>query len=338
MASCVMCPKSIFGGEWSGEDLELETFRRMEDYFGSARIVWLQGWGEPLLSRDIYEMVRLGSRGGARVGLTTNGILLTEDVAKRLIEQGIGVIAFSIAGSTKEIHEGIRRGTSFNKIIENVRRLTTLRRNVGARDLRIVFTFLRMKQNIHELPGVVELAGELDVDEVVGTNLDYVACEEHERMKIFSEDPPPKEYDEIIRRSEEVAREVGVSLHNYPLRMNEAPICFEKPINSLFVSHDGSVSPCVYLNVPLKGGTIPRVFRGERFLVKRLVFGNVGEEELSEIWEKPDYARFRSIFEERVKRSSPGKTPFEILLGFKVRGNIPPLPDPCRTCYKAYGV
>jgi len=334
-----MCPKSFMMDEWSGGDLALEDYFKLREYFERFKIIWLQGWGEPLLSRDIFEMVRVAYRNDGIVGLTTNAMLLTESVSKKLIENGIKTIAVSVAGARDETHESIRIGTSFNKIIENVECLERLRRSMNARDLRIIFTFLRMKQNIRELPEVVKLASKLNIDEVVGTNLDYIPSRKYYEMKIFSEEEAPRKYIEIIRESEEKAKELGISIYNYPLEMREVAVCSENPIENIYISHDGTVSPCVYLNVPLRKNIIPRYFKNKEYNIPRTIFGNIKVEKLEGIYNRKEFARFRSIFKRRSDSSRSSADLISRILGFSdLSSDTPRLPEPCYTCYKAYGV
>lgn len=338
-ACCVMCPKPFMMNEWSNGDLSLEDYLKLREYFERFKIIWLQGWGEPLLSRDIFEMVRAAYRNDGIVGLTTNAMLLTESVSKKLIENGIKTIAISIAGAREETHQSIRIGTSFNKIIENVKCLERLRRSMNARDLRIIFTFLRMKQNIRELPEVVELASRLNIDEVVGANLDYIPSREHYEMKIFSEGEAPREYVEIVRESEEKAKELGVSIYNYPLEMREVAVCSENPIENIYISHDGTVSPCVYLNVPLRNNIIPRYFKNKQYNIPKTTFGNIKIEKLEEIYNKKEFSRFRSIYKRRLDSWGNSRDLISRILSFSDLGsNSLHLPEPCYTCYKAYSV
>ncbi|MEM0079156.1 MAG: radical SAM/SPASM domain-containing protein [Nitrososphaerota archaeon] len=336
-AFCIMCPKSCMGELWNSGDLPMDVYRRMSEYFDLFDLIWLQGWGEPLLVKEIFDMVRLAGKVHGSVGLTTNAMLLNEDFSRKLIESGLRVIAISIAGATEKTHENIRRGTIFKKIVENVETLTRLRRSMNAKDLKVIFTFLRIKQNIRELPDVVELAASLDVDEVVGTNLDYIPTREHYDMKIFFEEKPPEEYLEIIRESEEKAKENGISIYNYPVKMDEVAICSENPIENLYVCHDGTVSPCVYLNIPLKTNIFPRYFKGKTYTTEKYIFGDLKKEELTKIIEKRECRDFREIYRKRSEYTSSGSL-LSKLMNFGEKPTYPRLPKQCWNCYKAYGV
>lgn len=325
------------GELWDSGDLPIDVYKKLSEYFEMFDLVWLQGWGEPLLVREIFDLVRLANKVHGSVGLTTNATLLTEDVSRRLIESGLRTIAVSIAGATEKTHESIRRGTKFKKIIESVETLAHLRRSMNAKDLKVIFTFLRVKQNIRELPDVVELASRLDVDEVVGTNLDYIPTKELYEMKIFFEERPPEEYLNIIRESEEKAKENGVSIYNYPIQMNEVLVCSENPIENLYVCHDGTVSPCVYLNIPLKTNMFPRYFRGKTYTTQKYIFGDLKREELEEIVEKRECREFREVYRKRSEYAT-SKRLISKLLDFAEQTTHPRLPKQCWNCYKAYGV
>ncbi|MBW1946105.1 MAG: radical SAM/SPASM domain-containing protein, partial [Deltaproteobacteria bacterium] len=48
-ASCPYCVHGCYGEIWGGGLMEMDTFRRLKGSFGSSNLVFLQGWGEPLL-------------------------------------------------------------------------------------------------------------------------------------------------------------------------------------------------------------------------------------------------------------------------------------------------
>ncbi len=68
------------------------------DYFG----------GEPLLRKDIVDLVKIGARKGLYMSITTNGWLLTQDMAKKLKKAGISCMNISIDSTSKEEHDRLR--------------------------------------------------------------------------------------------------------------------------------------------------------------------------------------------------------------------------------------
>lgn len=68
------------------------------DYFG----------GEPLLRKDIVELVRYGKNKGLHISITTNGLLMTRELAKELSLAGISCINISIDSTSEEEHDSFR--------------------------------------------------------------------------------------------------------------------------------------------------------------------------------------------------------------------------------------
>ena len=96
---CVMCPVTVLADRWPARDLAWETFERVAEAFARTQWVYLQGWGEPLLHRRIFEMIARAKSAGCQVGFTTNGTRLTPDNGERLLELGLDLVAVSIAGA-----------------------------------------------------------------------------------------------------------------------------------------------------------------------------------------------------------------------------------------------
>ncbi len=89
--------------------------------------------GEPLIHKQVHEMVRYAKEKGVLdVYFNTNGMLLTEEVSRRLIEAGLDRISISFEGIEKARYESYRPGAVFEAVIANVRRLLALRKEIGA--------------------------------------------------------------------------------------------------------------------------------------------------------------------------------------------------------------
>ena len=143
------------------------------------------------------------------------------------------------------------------------------------------------------------------------------------------------------------AEKAKIVLRVYPLEMEELLMCEMNPLKIVFMSHDGCVSPCVYVNLPKKG-LIPRLFCGMHHEIDRQCFGNIGEDDFLHIWEGKEYKKFRDSY---VRRMALNKSVFDILGDVQSARNAMaeleklegvlreiPLPTVCRTCYKAYNI
>ncbi len=117
-AACIYCPRTVYKNSWVNRHLPLELFMKIKPAFSKTKHLHLQGWGEPFLNRDFFKMASIAKKEGLRVGTTTNGMLLDQERATRLIDTGIDIIAFSLAGTNEQSNDRIRKGTRFLKVIE----------------------------------------------------------------------------------------------------------------------------------------------------------------------------------------------------------------------------
>jgi len=300
---CVMCPVTVLAEHWPGRDMAWETFERVAAGFERAKWVHLQGWGEPLLHRRIFDMVERAKASGCRVGFTTNGTRLTEQTGARLLDLGLDLLAVSIAGASAATHEAIRVGSDFAKLVANLRGFLRMRSEKGNARPKVEVFFLMTTTNLAELPRAVELAAELGADELVATNLDYVMTPGLDDLRAYSADPPSRALGEALDEARAAAKRAGVAFRPYPLEFREMAVCDLNPLKIAFVSVDGGVSPCVYTS--LAGQTeIPRVFGGDALEVPVVQFGNVNERPLPEIWESAPYREFRARFAQRILAAS----------------------------------
>lgn len=329
---CVMCPVTVLAEHWPARDMAWETFERAAQAFGRTKWVYLQGWGEPLLHRRIFDMIGRAKQSGCRVGFTTNGTRLTPETGVRLLDAGLDLLAVSIAGASAATHEAIRVGSDFAKLLANLRGFLRQRRGAGP---KVEIFYLMTPANLAELPSAVELAAELGADELVATNLDYVITPGLDALRAYGEGPPARALAAALDKARVAAHRAGVAFRPYPLEFREMAVCDLNPLKILYISADGDVSPCVYTSLTGQS-SIPRVFEGRALEVPVVRFGNLNERPLAEIWESAAYREFRARFAKRVVGAS------QLVLGALAGGaaaeeEAPP-PEACRSCPKLYGV
>jgi MoaA/NifB/PqqE/SkfB family radical SAM enzyme len=331
---CVMCPVTVLADRWQQRDMRWETFERIAGAFEHTAWVYLQGWGEPLLHRRIFDMVARAKSAGCRVGFTTNGTRLTQRTGERILDLGLDLLAVSIAGATAATHEAIRVGSDFARLTENLRRFLLQRAERKSPTPKVEVFFLMTRTNLAELPQAVELAAGLHADELVATNLDYVITPALDQLKANSPAPPGQAFRKAMEDARAVAARLGVGFRPYPLESREMAVCDLNPLKILFVSADGRISPCVYTSLAGQSD-IPRFFDGRSVCVPAVHFGNVGEMPLMEIWDRPEYRAFRRQFVERLVGTKA--MALGVALGAGAAEAASPPPEPCRTCPKLYG-
>ncbi|MBS1238154.1 MAG: Radical domain protein [Deltaproteobacteria bacterium] len=212
-AACIYCPRTVYRDVWEDRHLPLDAFRKLEPAFAKSRHVHLQGWGEPLLHPDFFDMVAIAKAAGWWVGTTTNGMLLNRDRITRSIESGLDIVAFSLAGTT-ERNDVIRKGTSLKKVLEAIQALDRAKKEMGRLTPEIHVAYMLFRSGMGELEALPALLEGLGVSQVVVSTLDFVATDELRKEVVI---PATQEEFEKTRLAlehlVEVGREKGLSVH-----------------------------------------------------------------------------------------------------------------------------
>ncbi|HEX4568243.1 MAG TPA: radical SAM protein, partial [Vicinamibacterales bacterium] len=138
-AKCVFCPRDEMHRKQGVMSREL--FRKIADECAALRIthVRMHNYGEAFLDRYLTEKVRYAKEKGIQeVGMISNGSLITEKVARGMIEAGLDAINISIDAGGKEVFDTTRIGLNYDKVIANVERLVRIRAELGRRRPKLI--------------------------------------------------------------------------------------------------------------------------------------------------------------------------------------------------------
>ena len=241
----------------------------------SKPILVLSG-GEPLLREDIFELAKYASDKGLRVGLGTNAIGITDEVAIRLKESGAGSVAISLDSSTPEIHDEFRgMPGAWQGAIDGIK--ASLRNG-----LRVQFNTTVTQENFEDIGNILTLGEELGVKMVqlfflvpTGRGTDV-------------EDVSPAMYEKMIRQvlQKYAGRELVVRPTCAPqfmrigdqmgLDMSQWTRGCIAGLSYCRIYPEGEVTPCPYLPIKL---------------------GNVRETPFKEIWENSEVLTSMRDFE-----------------------------------------
>jgi MoaA/NifB/PqqE/SkfB family radical SAM enzyme len=335
---CKMCIRRE-SDQWQDRDIPFEQFKKLLPHLRDVENVVLEGWGESLLYEGLAECVRLVKREGPEVGFVTSGKGLTKDRASQLVQAGVDFIGFSIAGAAPETHGAIRVNSHLSEVLEAIHFVTEERKLRGTDRPKLHLVCLMVKDNITEIPAVPSLAKRVGIDEVVLTNICHTINSWQEEQRVFSWEKTENGYSNILKEAELNAKRLNIRLRRPSLSPVDVPICEENPLRNLYISVDGDVSPCVYLNPPLPS-PFKRIFCGKEYWVDQVSFGNLFQEPISPIWECKPYVDFRNRFIQREKES------MELYLSFLNEGKLKDVqglifsdpPNPCKSCHKILGV
>ena len=194
--------------------------------------------------------------------------------------------------------------------------------------------YLMLKDNIHEVPLLIDLAGELGIREVVLINIIQVTNMWQAEQQVFSYDND-EPYKDILKEANRKAKRLKMNLVTPALSPREMAVCSENPLRNLYISVEGEVSPCVHLH-PHAPSPFKRIFQGNEYYVEKVSFGNIFRESLDSIWNKEEYTEFRDRLTQRKRKT---EETYRALLELKRPdcAGLPEPPDPGKTCHKMLG-
>ena len=320
-ASCAYCVLTCYKNQWGGALMSRQTFEQLQPSFALADMVFLQGWGEPLLHPLFWDMARQVKSTGAKVGFTTNGVPLVDKHINNLFEEQVDIMGVSLGGATAATHEKFRKGCDFARIDKALRKIKKIKRELQVEVPNVHLAFMLLSSNWRELNRLPALAAEWGVNQVVISNLSFIgaAAMQHESLLIRPELWP--EVNAAFERAKKEAADQGIIFHYHQPHMQEpCAICTENVLKACFISYRGDVSPCVMTNVSIQQNmAVEYWFQNQSYPVENYLFGNIGERSLPDIWRDAKARQFRAAFEERLTMEHPGTHR---------------LPPPCRRCYK----
>jgi MoaA/NifB/PqqE/SkfB family radical SAM enzyme len=137
-----MCPTGLHIDTRPKGYIEWDLYTSIIDEIGPwAEAVVLHSWGEPLLHKRIIDMIEYAKARDVLVETSTNAMLLTEEIARKILDSGLDRIYLSMDGLTKDTYEKVRVGGNFERVLGNIERFLELKHELGSpieADIQIV--------------------------------------------------------------------------------------------------------------------------------------------------------------------------------------------------------
>ena len=278
---CVHCYMDSDAQKYQGE-LTTEEAKRFIDDLAEFRVpVLLFSGGEPLIRPDFFELAAYAAGKGIRPTLSTNGTLITPEVAARIKEIGVGYVGISLDG-LREVNDKFRgKEGAFTAAMKGIQNCVNVGQRVGLR-----FTINR--HNYEELDKIFQFIEDENIDRVCFYHLVYSG----RGNLMMDEDVTPAEsrqaMDTIIRWTRDfeergLKKEIltvdnhcdGVYL--YIRALQEDPARAER-IKSLIGMNGGNRSGIAFSEVDPFGNVHPDQF------TQYITFGSVRERRFGDIW------------------------------------------------------
>ena len=140
-------------------ELSTEEALRVVDQLSEAGVTALAfSGGEPLARKDFFQVADYAVERGLYVSVATNGTLLTKENVRKLKEIGVHYVEVSIDGANAATHDEFRGVPgAFDKAVEGLR-------NCVEEDLCICMATTATKNNLTEMPGIIDLAEEIGAE------------------------------------------------------------------------------------------------------------------------------------------------------------------------------
>lgn len=286
--NCVMCHRKELAVGRNSFNITLEQFRKIVDKLPYLLKLNLQGMGEPLLSAELFEMVKYAKQKHIYVSTVTNGMLMNEERAKKTLESGLDRVYFSIDSSDAKNYAAYRVNGSLEQVTNNLKKLTELR-DAQKSKLHIGIWMLLFNNNLDQLIPMIKLAKDAGVDElIVQSHISYRGKRDWKEtianLKLEAENE--KVRAEILQ-AEIFAKKMKLrfSIQGGMGAMKPDPksLC-QWPWKSIYVASNGDISSCCIV-------ADPRV----------AYLGNILSQDFSQIWNGRAYQGLRkSLLENDV--------------------------------------
>lgn len=165
---CPECPSGLKKFSRDTGNLKAGFFKKVIDE-SHKHLSYLTFYfqGEPFINPSFLDMVKYASDHRIYTATSTNAHFLSEEMAKKTIASGLDRLIISIDGTTQEVYESYRVNGKLEKVIEGTRNILKMRKQLGSKTPMVVFQFLVVRPNEHQIDDVLRLGEELGVDQVV---------------------------------------------------------------------------------------------------------------------------------------------------------------------------
>lgn len=278
---CAHCYMDSDAQKYQGE-LTTEEAKRFIDDLAEFKVpVLLFSGGEPLIRPDFFELAAYAASKGIRPTLSTNGTLITREVAQKIKDIGVGYVGISLDG-LREVNDKFRgKEGAFQAAMEGIQNCVAVGQRVGLR-----FTINR--HNFEELDKIFDFIEEKNIDRVCFYHLVYSG----RGNQMMGQDVNPEEsrqaMETIVRRTIDfekrgLQKEIltvdnhcdGVYLYLRTLKDDPKKAA---EIKRLIGLNGGNRSGIAFSEVDPLGNVHPDQF------TQHVTFGNVRERKFGDIW------------------------------------------------------
>lgn len=258
---CPECPSGLRSFTRPTGMLRADLFRKViGELANTLSYLTFYFQGEPYLHPQFLELVSHAASRNIYTTTSTNAHYLDDNMAKRTIQSGLDRLIISIDGTTQETYEAYRIGGKLEKVIEGTKNIIRWKKELKSATPFVVFQFLVVKPNQHQISEVYHLANQLGVDHVA---LKTAQIYDYENGSALM--PTIDKYSRYQKQGN----------GSYKIKNELLNHCW-KMWQSCVITWDGKVVPCCFDKDA------------------HYVMGDLNEQSFKEIWQSDKYYAFRS--------------------------------------------
>ncbi len=215
--------------------------------------------GEPFLHPQFLALIREAKKEKIYTATSTNAHFIDEEKALDIVNSGLDRLIISIDGLTQATYENYRVHGSLAKVIEGTNHLLKAKKELNSKTPHLIFQFLAVKQNEHEISKVFSLGKEMGIDEVRIKSAQFYDYQHG---------------NPLMPENEKYSRYKLQSDGSYKLKYKTGNHCWRMWSSSV-LTWDGKVVPCCFDKDA------------------KHVLGSISDMSFQSIWNHPKYTSFR---------------------------------------------
>lgn len=257
---CPECPSGVKFFTRPTGYIGIDLFRQLLDQtHAHLQYMYFYFQGEPYLHPQFFELVNAAAQRNIYTVTSTNAHFLGKRKAEETVKSGLDRIIISIDGTTQETYSKYRIGGSLEKVLEGTKNLVEAKKILQSKTPHIVFQFIVMRHNEHQMGEAKQLAKSIGVDELKSKTVQVYDFEHNA---------------DLVPLNETFSR-YEINSANPSIKNKLLNHCW-KLWHSCVMTWDGKIVPCCF----------------DKDASHQL--GDINEKHFSAIWQSEAYRHFRA--------------------------------------------
>ena len=257
---CPECPSGLKQFTRPTGNMKADLNRKIIDELG-PNLAYINFYfqGEPFINKNIFDLIKYANDKGVYTATSTNAHFLTPQACKEVIDSGLKRLIVSIDGTTQETYKQYRREGSLEKVLEGTRNMISAKKEQGSLFPHIIFQYLVVKPNEHQIEDAKQLATDMGVDEI-----------RFKTAQVYDY----KNGNPLIPTNEKYSRYKKMPDGTFKLKNKMSNHCW-RMWSSAVITWDGNIVPCCF----------------DKDATHKL--GNMQFVAFKDIWKNKEYNHFR---------------------------------------------